>query len=151
MAVVFWNAMVARGRWVVGMHLELDTAIDIAVNFVIWTLCKNQLLTVAGRLKCLKPSCSGSDPIPSPEEHFSCPSQSCTACACSLSFGRAQLTLTVHAQFMTFSHVFKLICATTRKHNRITSLFLWEEEEKERLPSLPSTHLPRRRSEISRK
>ena len=48
------------------------------------------------------------DPIPSPEEHFTCPSQCCMMCisclsvrvaqrAYSLSFGGAQLT--VHAQF----------------------------------------------------
>ena len=47
---------------------------------------------------------SSFDPIPSPEEHFACLSQSCVACVSrSLSFGRAQLTLTVHAQFTSSS------------------------------------------------
>ena len=33
--VVFWSAMVARGRWVRGMHVELETTSDVAVNFVV--------------------------------------------------------------------------------------------------------------------
>ena len=62
--------------------------------------------------------CSVFDPIPSLEEHFSCPNQVCTACAC------AQMILIVHAQFMMFafgsSCISDFVFAISEKDNRIS-------------------------------